>query len=206
MHNRSASPGRSVARLVVSLGCACALALTGVTACSSEASTAADASVVEGGSPVDATVGTDSGPADTGGPDARGPDAGDCTSIANTGPVVSKTSHPEPPPAMTGGTIADGRYHLTAMDKYNGKSGSNTHQETWVFAGGKLEVVSTQSDKPGVVVRASGAYAAAGTTVTATFACPSSLTLTNAYKATPTEIRTVNADDPNEIHTLTLQP
>lgn len=191
---------------MVSLGCACALALTGVTACSSEASTAADASVVEGGSPVDATVGTDSGPADTGGPDARVPDAGDCTSIANTGPVVSKTSHPEPPPAMTGGTIADGRYHLTAMDKYNGKSGSNTHQETWVFAGGKLEVVSTQSDKPGVVVRASGAYAAAGTTVTATFACPSSLTLTNAYTATPTEIRTVNADDPNEIHTLTLQP
>lgn len=205
MHNPSASAGHSVARLVVSLGCACALALTGVTACSSEPSTGADASVAEGGSPVDASVGTDSGPPDTSGPDARVPDAGECTSIANTAPVVSKTSHPEPPPAMTGGTIADGRYHLTAMDKYNGKTGSNTHQETWVFAGGKLEVVSTQSDKPGVV-RASGTYAAAGTMVTATLACPASLRLTNSYTATPTEIRTVNADDPNEIHTLTLQP
>lgn len=180
----------------------------GVTACSSEPSQAADASVADGGQPVDSSVPTDSSPADTGAPDAPVPDAGDaggCTAIANTAPVVSKTSHPEPTPAMTGGTITDGRYHLTAMDKYNGKMGTNTHQETWVLTGGKVEVVSTQSDKPGVV-RASGTYATAGNVVTLTFTCPASVTLRNEFTATATELRTLNSDDPNEIHTLTRQP
>lgn len=206
MRIHSARGGRGVARFVGSLGCAAFLTVIGVTACSSDAPQGADASVADGGPPVDASAPTDSSPTDTGAPDAPIPDAGGCTSIANTAPVVSKTSHPEPPPTMTGGAIADGRYHLTAMDKYNGKTGDNTHQETWVFAGGRLEVVSTQSDKPGVIVRASGTYATAGTMVTGTFTCPAALTITSAYTATPTEIRTVNSDDPNEIHTLTLQP
>jgi hypothetical protein len=201
---QSANAVRRVVGIVVCLGAAAlvgALPVMGVTGCSSEPSQAADAAGADGGQPLDSSLPTESGPADVGAPDAPG----GCTAIPNTAPVVSKTSHPEPTPAMTGGAITDGRYHLTAMDKYNGKSGDNTHQETWVFTGGRLEVVSTQSDKPGVV-RASGTYAVAGNVVTVAFACPSAITLKTTYTATATEIRTVNSDDPNEVHTLTRQP
>ena len=91
------------------------------------------------------------------------------------------------------------------MDKYNGKTGTNTHQETWRFNGGKVEVSSVQSDKP-AGLKASGTYTVSGNQITLTITCPLTATIVKPYTATPTELRTINSDDPNEMHTFTRQP
>ena len=58
---------------------------------------------------------------------------GACNNLVNSAQVIDKNHHAEAPPVMTGGTIADGTYFLTAMDKYNGETGTSTHQEVWVY-------------------------------------------------------------------------
>ena len=103
---------------------------------------------------------------------------------------------------MTGGTIADGTYFLTAMDKYNGETGTSQHQETWVFSGNTIQVVMLDGS------RLSLTYVAANNAVTYTITCPASQAGTigvSPYTATATQIVTVNADDPDELHTLTKQ-
>ncbi len=163
-------------------------------ACSST-STSADAGSADGApTPTDASLPVDGSPP----PDA----AGGCNALVNGGTVISKTTHPEPTPTMTGGPLVDGTYFLTAMDKYNGKVGSNTHKETLVFSGGRVESVNLQSDKPGEQ-RASGTYSTSGTTLTLNITCPVTATLNSPYTATPTQITFVNANDPNEAHTYT---
>lgn len=183
----------------------------GALGCSSDPSGAADAAAVDASAPDAVAVAPDAsavvpeGGLDAATPDTGPADAGACTALVNAGPQVSKTSHPEAPPAMTGGTIVDGTYFLTAMDKYNGKMGSNTHQETWRFSGGKVEVASAQSDKP-AALKASGTYTVSGNQVTLTITCPMTATFVSPYTATATELRTINSDDPNEMHTFTRQP
>ena len=61
---------------------------------------------------------------------------------------------------MTGGAIVAGTYVLTAMDKYNNTSGSNTHRETWVFTATHFDVVIEDSSSG--VMRYSGDYSVAG--------------------------------------------
>lgn len=135
------------------------------------------------------------------------PDAGStgaCNDVALGGQVIPKTTNAGPTPAMTGGTLVDGTYHLTRMDKYSGGVGSNTHQETWVYANGTVEVASTASDKPGIF-RASGTFSTASGELVIDFTCPQVGTRAVAYTATPTQLVTRNQGDPNETHTFTRE-
>jgi hypothetical protein len=104
---------------------------------------------------------------------------------------------------MTGGTIVDGTYFLTAMDKYNGETGTSQHQETWVFSGNTAQVVQLDG------TRLSLTYVMSSTNVlTYTVTCPAAQAGTTAmspYTATPTQLVTVNSDDANELHTFTKQ-
>jgi hypothetical protein len=139
----------------------------------------------------------DGGPSDAGG-------SGVCNTLVNAAPVVSKTTNAGPTPAATGGTIADGTYFLTRMDKWNGITGANTHKETWVFSSGTIQVV-TDNESDGGTKHASGTYATSGSTLTFTVTCPGAQTVSMPFTATATELTTINADDPNESHTYTKQ-
>lgn len=125
------------------------------------------------------------------------------TPATNLAPQIDKVSHAGAPPAMTGGTLVDGTYFLSAMDQYNGENGSLIHQETWIYAAGTLTVLSDEVGKP--QIRASGTFTTNGTTVTATLTCGVQATLMNQYTATATTLVTVNQGDANELHTFTKQ-
>jgi hypothetical protein len=127
---------------------------------------------------------------------------GACNNLVNGAQVIDKNHHAEAPPVMTGGTIVDGTYFLTAMDKYNGETGTSTHQETWVFAGNTVQVVQQDG------THFSLTYTAANNILTYTITCPASqagMTGMSPYTATATQLVTVNSDDANELHTFTKQ-
>jgi len=146
-------------------------------------------------------------PADGGGIDGAANDSGGActTTLANTAPIVAKTTNPGPPPAMTGGTINDGTYFLTRIDKFNGHSGPNTMQQTWRFAGSRVESVQVDSLAPGMELRFVATSSSAATTWTLNGACLGGRTVSFQYTATATQIMAINPDDPNEMHTLTKQ-
>ena len=125
-----------------------------------------------------------------------------CNSLVNAAPVVDKNHHAEAPPVMTGGTIADGTYFLTAMDKYNGETGTS-------HAPGDLGLL--RQHHPG---RAAGRHPLLAQLrgreqrLTYTITCPAAqagMTGMSPYTATATQIVTVNSDDANELHTFTKQ-
>lgn len=125
------------------------------------------------------------------------------TPVTNPAAQIHKMSHAGPPPAMTGGTVVDGAYYLTAMDTYNGATGDSVHQEDWTFTSGTVTVLSTE---PGMAeIRASGTYMMSGTTLNVALTCGVTATLANAYTATATQLVTVNQGDSNELHTFTKQ-
>ena len=127
---------------------------------------------------------------------------GACNNLVNSAQVIDKNHHAEAPPVMTGGTIADGTYFLTAMDKYNGETGTSTHQEVWVYSGNTIQVV--QQDGTHFTL----SYVAANNVLTYTITCPAAqagVTGMSPYTATATQIVSVNSDDANELHTFTKQ-
>ena len=147
------------------------------------------------------SVGGQAGSA-AGGASGGGGVAGACNNLVNTAQVIDKNHHAEAPPVMTGGTVVDGTYYLTAMDKYNGETGTSTHQEVWVFSGNTAQVV--QQDGSHISLT----YVAANNTLTYTITCPASaagMMGVSAYTATATQLVIVNSDDANELHTFTKQ-
>jgi hypothetical protein len=57
-------------------------------------------------------------------------DAGECTSIANDGPLVTWQNIAGDPPAATGGVIALGTYYVTAVNVYTGADGGTAPTQT----------------------------------------------------------------------------
>ncbi|HEX3904722.1 MAG TPA: hypothetical protein VH853_17945 [Polyangia bacterium] len=125
-----------------------------------------------------------------------------CNNLVNSAPLVDKNHHAEAPPVMTGGTIADGTYFLTAMDKYNGETGTSSHQEVWVYSGNTIQVVQEDG------THFSLSYVAANNALTYTITCPAAqagMMGVSPYTASATQIVSVNSDDANELHTFTKQ-
>ncbi|HVT08446.1 MAG TPA: hypothetical protein VHO67_13385, partial [Polyangia bacterium] len=122
-----------------------------------------------------------------------------CNTLVNGASTVNKDHDAGAPPAMTGGTIVSGTYYLTKMVQYNGENGNTAHRETWVLANGTLQGVALDGS------RFSGTYTTSGTNLILSITCPATQTVTMPYTATATQITTVNQDDANEVHTLTLQ-
>ena len=154
-----------------------------------------------------ACSGGDDSPA--GGGDAGGGSDGSgsgsaCDPVTPGGAVIQKTSDPSAPPTMTGGTIADGVYELTQMVVYNGMTGDTPHKDTMVFAGGHGQIAGLQNGT-GTQMNAYFDYMTSGSDLILTLTCGGSGSVTLKYTATATTITTVNAGDPNELHTFTKQ-
>ncbi|HTQ06282.1 MAG TPA: hypothetical protein VMI54_20610 [Polyangiaceae bacterium] len=125
-----------------------------------------------------------------------------CNDVVNGAPLVNKDHDPAAPPKMTGGTIADGTYYLTKVVQYNGENGNTAQRETWVISGNTIEVVNLDG------TRYSGTYTTSGHELTLTLTCPASavgMVPVFSYTATSTQIVTLQPDDANEAHTMTLQ-
>ncbi len=141
--------------------------------------------------------GAGAGAAGSGGAGGNG-GAQACNSLTNSAPVVNKDHDAGAPPTMTGGTVVEGTYYLTKMVQYNGENGNTAHQETFVFSGGTFQAATLGG-------RFSGTYSTSGTNLTLHVTCPAAQTVVMPYTATATQIVSINSDDANEAHTLTLQ-
>jgi hypothetical protein len=151
------------------------------------------------GSTDDTGVATDTGTASDTGSAAETGDP--CAPIANVGTTITKMTVATPPPTMTGGTIVDGTYALTAITKYNGVAGSVTHKATLLLAGGKGQEVDSAdgaADKHTYFT-----YTTSGSELTMTAACGGTGNLTLKYTATPTTFMFLDPTDPNESRTYT---
>ncbi len=131
--------------------------------------------------------------------------AGPCNTLVNNAPMVSKNVNAGAAPTMTGGTLMDGTWFLTRMDRYNNSTGSSTHRETWVFSGSQAQIVTDKSTDA-TQKHFSATYAISGSTLTLSVTCPMQLTLMSAFTATATTLQVINSGDSNELHTFTRQP
>jgi len=126
-----------------------------------------------------------------------------CGPLTNVGAAITPMSRAGSPPAMTGGTLVEGTYALTAWDLYNGEHDSKTHQETFLYQGGM--VTHVQSINGGVNQELGGSYSSSGNVFTWTITCPQPTSVSVQYTATPTTFMFIAPDDPNQLQTYTKQ-
>lgn len=192
----------SIARHVL-VSCVVGLTIAAFAACSSSSGSGSSGSNVDaspgsdGPNPVndgaaDTSLATDS-PADTAVVACNPPaDAGAaCNSIVQTGTDVPTTTSASAIPTGTGGTIADGRYHTTAVTAYAGSTVTGiTLKQTWEVCQGASGLVGDEPGKP--QYRKSGHFTTSGNQITNTNECttqsPNVEVPFTSYTATPTSL------------------
>ncbi len=113
-----------------------------------------------------------------------------CNTVVNSAPVVTVMQVAADPPALNGGSIADGTYEMTAVAIYTGADGptgaSGTAQTTVVVSGATLQVVSAGEPPTRTVTLATN-----GTAFTATDTCPDSTVSNGTFSANATSFSIV---------------
>lgn len=97
---------------------------------------------------------------------------------------------------------------MTAIDKYNGTTGSNMMRETWVLSGGNQLQVRTE-DSAGSPGGGSATYTISGHDLVLALTCPSTGTRTLQFNfdgANTLKILSEPTSSDQEVHTLTKQP
>ncbi len=136
-----------------------------------------------GGSSTGGTGGSSTG--GTGGTSA-------CNSLVNDGADVPETAETGTPPTMTGGSIADGTYVLTARKDWQGSCNCTTRQKLSI-TGTAVQVV-TRTDA-GADQRFGGTLSIAGKAATLNVTCPGAQTKALEYTATATELQLFDPAD-----------
>jgi len=173
------------ALLAVGLGCGSSASTPGAAADAADALAGADAALDAG---------------------ADSLDGGECNAIAQLGDPVTTSCDPGAPPAMTGGTIADGTYLLTESHFF-GNCDESVLSETLVVSQGTAQSITTDattgmaSRRNLIIAATSGA-----STLTETETCPTNLVATVGFSATAivVTIRMANALG-TRVSTFTLQ-
>ncbi len=108
-----------------------------------------------------------------------GGEAGVCHDVANTGALVDRIAISADPPVASGGTIADGRYDLSAYSVYVGAQGVGgptgiTAKASLRIAGGKIDEIIELggTGKTSTVSTRSSVYTVASATFAETDICP----------------------------------
>jgi hypothetical protein len=132
--------------------------------------------------------------------------SGVCNALVNIGPEVHGVSDPDPVPEMTGGTIVDGTYVMTAAVNYGGTVTPYTvvgSSFTLVIAGNTLEFVASYEGGPDV--HSTMQQAPSGIQLNATLTCGTGLT-DGTYTATPTSLIVRPTRDPaqEDYHVVTF--
>lgn len=147
----------------------------------------------------DTATATDSGsPADADPADAS---FNPCAPVPNVGATISKVTHAGAAPTMTGGTIADGTYVLTAFDLYGGATGTSTHKMTLVLKGGDAVHVDSKDGAADKITYVK--YTTSGSSFTMSTSCGGSGSVTVGYTATATTFMMNSPGMTNEVLTYT---
>ena len=165
---------------------------------------AGDAAAPRAPDPKDA--GVDAAPVDAG---VDGATPTSCNTLVNDGTDVGIEMVATNAPAATGGTIADGKYHLTSVVLYSGPGGTAgplpaTIKSTVLVHGGFVDIIQSTGTK---VDRLTQAISATGTVVTWTQTCPKGSKATSTgYSATPTSLTTFIPNDKGQLVGFTYGP
>lgn len=175
----------------------CALLIV-VVACGSSSSDNAGTDTLPN-DPKDASADTtpeDGSTADAGEPKDAG-DAGvdatttSCSSLVNDGPMLTAIQMvATAPPAPTGGTIPQGKFHLQDITLYTGANGPSSTipialKGTVNVNGNVIEqVLDGEANKKPLAERASMTFTTSGTTVTMSRTCPTLASTKGSYSAT----------------------
>jgi hypothetical protein len=110
-------------------------------------------------------------------------DAGPCNALVNGGTAILTTEKMGTAPTALGGTVTSGLYYLTALNDYDGKTGTTglSTQTTMNITGTDLEFVEQVGPS---TTRASVTFSTANTTFTYNMTCPQIQTYTTGYTAT----------------------
>jgi hypothetical protein len=130
---------------------------------------------------------------------------GACSDLQLTGSPVTDVGRDGTPPSATGGSVTDGTYVLTSNEVYPPGSAIVPRQRrmTLGIAGTRLEVVSQDSDTPGVTLNASGTFTTTGISATITYSCGAAGSFPLAYSATGTSLVLI---DGFNVETFARQP
>jgi hypothetical protein len=104
---------------------------------------------------------------------------------------------------MTGGTIDDGTYFLTAIDLYNGETSNRQQAGTLLFAGNFIQSILVQTG--GVEERGSATYVTLDNGLTFSFSCPEPAARSTTYTAGGGTLKWINPSIAHEVVTLTKQ-
>jgi hypothetical protein len=108
-----------------------------------------------------------------------------CNTLVDTAPMVTTENVGSPPPVLTGGTIADGTYFLTALTVYTGDGGAagpgGSNSTTIEVDGTTIQIAMM-----GANGTATEMVTTSGSSFTDTRTCPAPATRMGAYSATAT--------------------
>jgi len=109
-----------------------------------------------------------------------------CNTLVDTAPTVTTEDVASPPPVLTGGTIADGTYFLTALTVYTGDGGaagaSNGNSTTIEVDGTTIQLAMVGNSTATEMVTTSGS------SFTDMRTCPAPATREGTYSATATTL------------------
>lgn len=115
-----------------------------------------------------------------------------CNTLVNDGPDVPESAETGTPPTMTGGTIADGTYVLSARKDWQGSCNCNTRQKLSI-SGTTLQVVTKTDAAP--EQRLTTTIATSGNKLSLTVTCPAAQNLSLEYTATATQLQVFDPND-----------
>jgi hypothetical protein len=136
-------------------------------------------------------------------PDAGASCTGACNTLAQLGAHVSRTVDAGAVPAMTGGTIQNGVYVLTAIVQYNNDNTAYTLKQTSQVIGNVDTWVSSVNMAADVHYTAT--FATATNQLTLTLCCPAAATLAVGYTVTANGFQNVDPSNANRVFTFTKQ-
>lgn len=126
----------------------------------------------------------------TGGSDSGTTTAGGCNSVAINAPVITDATGAGAKPTPAGGTIADGKYFVTAQEYFGQTPPGKTYNVVFEVSGGTANLA--QINNSGPEERFTLTLATSGTTFSATASCPAAVAGKkldyDQFTATPTSL------------------
>ena len=115
-----------------------------------------------------------------------------CNTLVNDGADIVEEAATGTPPAMTGGTISDGTYVLTARKDWQGSCNCTSRQKL-AISGGTVQIVARTDKAADQHMTATAAVA--GNQLTLSGTCPVAQSLKQTYTATATQLSLFDASD-----------
>ena len=196
------SPRKRQTRRMKNLFLVAVLGLSSLTACGDDDNGGGSGGTSSGGASTGGSAGSggtsSGGNAGSGGTSSGGTSSGGtggssaCNTLVNDGADIVEEAATGTPPAMTGGTISDGTYVLTARKDWQGSCNCTSRQKL-AISGGTVQIVARTDKAADQHMTATAAVA--GNQLTLSGTCPVAQSLKQTYTATATQLSLFDASD-----------